>query len=228
VRHLSAAWATPALVGTILAMHVVSARFLVEVGRATWVEALFLGRGAYERALVGGRLARAVARGDLWRFWTSALLHGDLFHLLSNALGLWLLGRIYEPIAGARRLLAVFVAGAVFGGLASHLWGNHRSDGASGGAFAWLGALVVIGLRRDATLEEDVVWLLGRPLQAILAVNLVLSAVLPFVDGAAHVGGLAVGLAAGLLPFRASRAAAVVEGAVLVGSLGVFAWAAAR
>lgn len=228
VSRTGAGPATSALVVTILGMHGLSAAFLVAAGRSGWFEAVFLGRGAYERALVGGRLARAMARGDLWRLWTSALLHGDLFHLASNAVGLWLLGALYEPLAGGRRILAVFWAGAVAGGVASHLWGNHRSDGASGGAFAWLGALVVLGLRQDLVVDADLRWVLGRPLRWVLAVNLLLSAALPFVDGAAHVGGLTVGLAAGLLPIGRSRTAAVAEWGILLLSVCGLGWAAMR
>ncbi len=213
---------------SIVGIHFAAAAYLAQLGLFSFVDAAFWPRTPYARALLGGRLARAVNDGDLWRFWTSAVLHGDFWHLVSNAIGLWLLGSVYEPMVGARRLLAVFWAGAIGGGLASYFWGNHRSDGASGGAFALLGALVVLGVRRDLVLNEEVAWLLGRPLRFLLLINLILSAVLPFIDGAAHVGGLLVGVLAGLFPLTSSRALRWVEIAWLFLAIVMLAFAAMR
>ncbi len=61
--------------------------------------------------LVVGRLA-------VWQLGTYALLHGGIWHLLMNLLGLWMFGGDVERVLGSRRFLWLFVAGVVGGGLA--------------------------------------------------------------------------------------------------------------
>ncbi len=53
----------------------------------------------------------------LWQLVTYALLHGGLWHLLMNALGLWMLGGEVERYLGSRGFLQYFVASVVGGGV---------------------------------------------------------------------------------------------------------------
>jgi len=54
---------------------------------------------------------------ELWRLATYALVHGDAMHLFWNMLGLGVFGSMIEPIFGPRRMLRIYAAGAVVGGL---------------------------------------------------------------------------------------------------------------
>ncbi|RMF76914.1 MAG: rhomboid family intramembrane serine protease [Acidobacteria bacterium] len=90
---------------------VLSAAFAVQVflelarlgGVVTWL--------ALTPALVVGRLA-------VWQLATYALLHGGLWHLLMNLLGLYMFGGDVERVVGSRRLLGLFATSVVGGGLA--------------------------------------------------------------------------------------------------------------
>jgi membrane associated rhomboid family serine protease len=196
-RRLPATWLA---VATIVAVHLASAVVAISRGLASPLGALLLDRPVRMRIAVGGQELSRVADGDVWRLATSVLLHADALHLTLNAMALLVLGRILEPWVGGIRYLSWFVLGGVGGSIVSQLSGVRQSDGASGGAFALLGAAVVLGWRwRDRLGPEDR-RLLGPVLGFFLVLNVVLSFVLPFVDAAGHVGGLLVGVAVAWLP----------------------------
>lgn len=72
-------------------------------------------------------------------------LHGDFGHLLSNTIGLLMLGGLTMAI-GRREFATVTVAGALVGGLGIWLFGRPAVHiGASGLVFAYLGYLVLRG-----------------------------------------------------------------------------------
>lgn len=54
----------------------------------------------------------------LWTVFSYAFLHSttSLLHIISNMLGLFFIGRIIEPIIGARQLLLLYIFGALLGG----------------------------------------------------------------------------------------------------------------
>ncbi len=157
----------------------------------------FLGeRGARFRALVGGQHASVLAE-EPWRLWTSVLLHADALHLALNGLALVALGRLLEPWIGGLRFTSWILAGGVAGSAASYFAGVTRSDGLSGGLYALVGVLVVLYWRRRPTLPPEDRRLLGPVLHLFLAVNVLLSLAIPFIDTAGHLGGLAIGLVLG-------------------------------
>jgi membrane associated rhomboid family serine protease len=78
-----------------------------------------------------------------WQLLTYAFLHGGLFHLFFNMLGLWMFGAELERLWGPRRYLQFLLAGVVAAALAQLLvtWltnSNVPTVGASGGLFALL------------------------------------------------------------------------------------------
>jgi membrane associated rhomboid family serine protease len=190
--------ATWVLVAALVAVHVVTGVVEWHVGRAGLVGCLFAERGVWFRIAVGGKYLSLV-RDEPWRLVTSVLLHTSAAHLAVNAVALAALGRVLEPWFGGLRVWAWFVAGGVIGSAVSALAGVRISDGASGGAFALLGAAVVVGWRIRDRLEPDERRLVGPILGGFLALDLVLSFVLPFIDAAGHLGGLAAGCVAGAL-----------------------------
>jgi len=193
---LPAAWS---LATALVGVHLITALHQWSVGYEGLLGAVFLDRSARFRVAVGGQLDLLVADGQWWRLFTSVLLHGDALHLAVNAVALVVLGRLLEPLIGGVRWLAWFTVGGVVGSLLSQLVGVAQSDGASAGAFALLGAIVVLGRRLRDRLDPDERRLLGPVLVAFLGLNLVLSFALPFVDGVGHLGGLAAGALLGLL-----------------------------
>ena len=142
-------------------------------------------------------------RGEVWRLLTAGLLHANFVHLFFNVSFLLSVGTSAENTFGRSRVVAILTAGIVFGFAASTLFTTKPSVGISGGLFALLGALIVFGIRNRAVLPASLQSSLTKPMLATLGVSLVFGAVAPFIDNAAHLGGLAAGITLGLI-LRAS------------------------
>jgi len=185
-----------------------------------WVSALFLERTVQMRVMAGGQYGPLVWDGQIWRLVRSVGLHADALHLLVNCVAIGVLGRLIEPWVGAVRMAWWFSLAGVAGSVASQLAGLTQSDGASGGAFGLLGALIVLGWRhREQIIEADRP-IITRWLPVFLVLNIVLSLILPFVDAIGHLGGLGAGLVMGAFarPHPPSRRVQIAEG------LGVALW----
>ena len=86
--------------------------------------------------------------GAVWQLVTYALLHGGLWHLLVNLLGLWMFGGDVERVLGSRGLLQLFAVSVVGGGLAHAVVGLIVRDpvfvvGASAGVLGLLTAFAI-------------------------------------------------------------------------------------
>jgi membrane associated rhomboid family serine protease len=89
---------------------------------------------------------------QLWRYVTFQFLHGGLFHLLFNMLGLYLLGRILEESWGPKRFLVFYLSCGAFAGLChvvmtfafSPAHTHTHLIGASGGVFAVVLACAIL------------------------------------------------------------------------------------
>ncbi len=148
------------------------------------------------------RLAKVndrILAGEWWRLLTVALVHGSLLHLAFNGFALANLGALVEILYGRPRLGAVLAVGTAAATVASLAWTPAPAVGASGGIFALVGALLVLGLRGRGVLPEPLRRKLLRDMTWIAAVNLALGFTLAYVDNAAHLGGLVAGAALGAL-----------------------------
>lgn len=189
-------------------MHLWAAVSEWQTGFSGLVHGLLFARDTRFRVSAGGQYGSLIDAGEVWRLWTSVFLHVDLLHLVVNALAIFALGRLLEPWIGPVRLWAWFLLGGVCGSAASYLLGVVQSDGASGGAFALLGAAVVLGVEYRNRLSEVDRDLMGRWLWGFLILNLVVSALVPSIDLIGHLGGLLTGAFAGFATGR-SRAVTV-------------------
>lgn len=59
----------------------------------------------------------ALMRGQVWQLLTFQFLHGGLWHLLGNLMGLWFFGRWVENVLGTKRFLTAYFCCGVVGGL---------------------------------------------------------------------------------------------------------------
>lgn len=89
--------------------------------------------------------------GELYRYLTYMFLHGNLLHLISNMLSLWIFGKKVIRTSGTRMFLYVYLLGGIGGGIVSSLWKSvwgitANTVGASGAIFALLGAYVATAL----------------------------------------------------------------------------------
>jgi membrane associated rhomboid family serine protease len=140
----------------------------------------------------------AVAAGEYWRLWTVTLLHGNELHLFFNMYALYLSGRIVERWYGSLPFLAFYLVCAAAGSIASFVFGGDApSVGASGAVFGLFGLLLTAG-RFHRPVDRQGRALVGQ-LGMLIVLNLVFGFVVPGIDNAAHLGGLAAGLWLGAL-----------------------------
>jgi rhomboid protease GluP len=162
----------------------------------------------------GGNLPLLTLTGDTWRLFTAIFLHGGALHLLLNMLALAATADRTEDEFGTTRMLVIYLVGGILASCASVLSAEWHSApgrsaalmtvsvGASGAVMAQFGALLValvVTPPRFQRLPPDKRPGMDWRLVLIVAANLVLGALIPHVDQAAHVGGLLAGLAIGAL-----------------------------
>jgi rhomboid protease GluP len=161
-------------------------------------------------AEAGANYAPAVAQGQYWRLVTSMFLHGGILHLALNGWALYQLGGLFEIWLGSVRLLAVYFLSGIAGSIASVLWTEGPSVGASGAIFGLLGALIAFLLRRHQGLTPGAKSLLMQ-LVMWAVINVFFGFSTPGIDNAAHLGGCAAGLLLGLVLRERRRYQPVAE-----------------
>lgn len=143
---------------------------------------------------VGAKDPVALAQGQWWRFATPIFVHIGLIHFLFNTLGLFYIGYQLERVLGARWFLAIYLLAGIAGNISSSVFTVAMSAGASGALFGLLGA----GYFLERTIGDHIESLTGhRPRQRVYSgmvfINVILGLLIPGIDNAAHIGGLAVG-----------------------------------
>lgn len=141
--------------------------------------------------------------GEWWRLLSAAFVHIGAVHLGFNMLVLAGIGSMVERMLGSAAFALVYVASALGGSLASLLWNPVLvSAGASGAVFGAFGALLGVLLVQRRSVPPAAHALLKQNGIGFLGYNLVFGLLLPNVDFAAHIGGLAFGFVLGALTSR--------------------------
>jgi membrane associated rhomboid family serine protease len=174
------------------------------------------------------QLARVI--GEPWLLLTSGFLHANLMHVGFNGLLLWQLGHLLEPLLGRGRYVALYTAG-LFGGslgvvlvswvsvlagvsgidLVGRILGGNPLQltiGASGAVFGLMGAAMVVLRARGVN-----PW--RTSIGTLVALNLVLTFIVPAISVGGHLGGLLAGVVAGRLLMVDREQAATRRNAVL-------------
>jgi membrane associated rhomboid family serine protease len=93
----------------------------------------------------------AISSGQVYRFFTSALVHSDLFSLFNNARAIGSLGGLLERSIGIVRVaILFFVANTVHAVITFMINPLSHSFGGSGVAFAFIGATLYINFFRSS------------------------------------------------------------------------------
>ena len=143
----------------------------------------------------GAAVGIFVQGGEPWRLLTHAFLHGSLIHLAFNTFFLIQIGPMLERRMGGVKFALLYTVAAVSGGIVASLWNAPYVClvGGSGALFGMLGAAVAINLRSGRHLLDFLDYHGPRQLLGLIAINLFLGLVIPFVSNAAHIGGLVSG-----------------------------------
>ena len=163
--------------------------FFVTVSRGfLQSESAILSAGALSRDLV--------LQGEIWRLASAMFLHGSLEHLFGNAVGLFILGMAAEHAYGKWEMAGVYFISGLAGSVLSTLINPGPAVGASGAIFGLLGAMIVFFYKhRDLFHVRDK--RIGNVLLLWAGYSLVTAYFMPFIDNAAHVGGLIGGAFSG-------------------------------
>jgi rhomboid protease GluP len=187
--------ATPVLV----AANVLVFGLMVVVGRAG---VLLPDRGTV--LAWGGNHWPLTTGGQWWRLLTCTFLHFGVVHLALNMLALYGVGPLAERLYGRRFFAALYLAGGVFGSLAS-VWYNRPTTvgaGASGAVLAVYGLLLAYPLAQPGSVPRSVLRSLNKGTAAAVGYTLLFGLTQRFIDNAAHVGGLAAGFVLGVVCAR--------------------------
>ena len=156
---------------------------------AVYALELWLGPAVHHAGFFSSLLA---LRGEPWRLLTANLLHADLVHLSVNTIGLLVLGGLVERSLGTGR--AIWIAGlsALGATLAGVVAGYEALVGASGIVAGFAAAILLLELRFPDRLPVQ--WRIPRRLFLVaLLADALLPFAVPFVAGAAHLGGFLAG-----------------------------------
>jgi rhomboid protease GluP len=145
----------------------------------------------------GANYGPAVKEGEYWRLLSCIFLHNGIVHLVSNLMGLMLIGIFLEPLIGSLRYAICYLITGICASIVSMLWHPESIGvGASGAIFGMYGILLALvltnllpkGIRSGLLLPFT--WTVGYGLLYGLRKG---------VDNAAHVGGLCSGFVMGFI-----------------------------
>lgn len=143
----------------------------------------------------GAQFNPGIWSGESYRLLFAGFLHGSLTHLLMNNLSLYFLGKLLEQLMGSTAFLALYLLSLLSGSVASLYFMPPMavSVGASGAIMGLAGSLFSMLL-----LDRHGRFLSARPFGrylffALVLFYLVIGKIFPVVNGAAHIGGFAMG-----------------------------------
>lgn len=152
-----------------------------------------------EAIVRAGALSRPeLMAGQYWRLGSSMFLHANFGHLFGNCAALFVLGVATEHAYGKMRTLFLYLFAGLGASLLSTALRVGPSVGASGAIFGLMGVMIVFFrkygklffLRDNRVGVVLIVWAIYSILTALAE---------PYIDNAAHVGGLLTGAGLALL-----------------------------
>lgn len=155
---------------------------------------------------LGALIPAAVVAGEWWRLVSANFLHYGLGHLVTNALGLYLLGPFVEATLGRWRYLGVYLGVGVgtmgiFTALALYVNDEpfQRLVGASAAIMGLLGVIVVILLQRWYQERSAIATERLRLFVSIVILQFIFDWLVPEISIVAHSVGLLLGIIAGMI-----------------------------
>ncbi|KAF7845480.1 RHOMBOID-like protein 1 [Senna tora] len=140
---------------------------------------------------------RVVHRHQGWRLISCMWLHGGVFHVLANMLGILVIGIRLEQEFGFVLIGLLFVISGFGGSLLSALFiQSNISVGASGALFGLLGGMLSELITNWSMYDNKLPALIT--LVVIIVINLAVG-ILPHVDNFAHIGGFITGFLLGFV-----------------------------
>ncbi|WP_168198297.1 rhomboid family intramembrane serine protease [Crassaminicella thermophila] len=134
----------------------------------------------------GAKYNPLIAAGEYYRLITNIFIHIGILHLTLNTYALKILGKDIEYMYGSLKFVLIYLLAGIFGSLASFLFSNAVSAGASGAIFGLMGAYLYFGIRRPAIFSARY----GMNIITLLIINIIFGLTNSNIDNFAHIGGL--------------------------------------
>jgi membrane associated rhomboid family serine protease len=128
-----------------------------------------------------------VPHGGWYRLVTAMFLHASILHIAFNMYALFVIGRVVEQYLGTTRYIGLYFVSGLAGSAGALLQAPTTPVlGASGAIFGILGAMMVLEWQATGSLAGQAA--------ALVAINLVISFLIPGISWGGHVGGLIGGV----------------------------------
>lgn len=158
---------------------------------------------------LGALYAEGRLPDEPWRLLAYGFLHAGPLHLAANAVAVAVLGPMCHHALGGAWTLALFAGGVLIGGLGISFFGAPGiTVGASAGAMALLGGLVVVTLGHPHIRGTRTGRAAARLAIMLVVLQSALDAVTPMISSAGHLSGGLAGLAIGALAIARLRSSA--------------------
>jgi rhomboid protease GluP len=142
----------------------------------------------------GAKSTRAIFAGQWWRLVTAGFLHGGIIHILMNSWVLFDVGAAAEEMYGTSRLIVIYFVSTITGFLVSAYWSPAISVGSSAPIMGLIGAMIALGMRSTTPIGSAI-----RGFYIRWAIFGLVLGLMPGVDNAAHLGGIAGGFLVGYI-----------------------------
>jgi membrane associated rhomboid family serine protease len=160
----------------------------------------------------GALVPDLVQQGEWWRLFTAMFLHAGVTHILFNMMSLFFLGTWAERLYGSWKFLLIYLGAGLCGSGASLVRSvmagqtHVPSVGASGAIFGIAGALITVRFQKSEVIPLRLRQRISASVVPLVVLNLAFALLSPFIDNAAHIGGLIGGIALSFLLPLSKRA----------------------
>lgn len=134
-------------------------------------------------------------KGQYWRLFTSMFIHIGTVHLMYNCFALYLFGNRAEKYFGKMIFSIIYIISGLIGSLASVLFTQSISAGASGAIYGLIGAVFALSQQRGKKVDGLSFYVISFIVVTGLAFGFLDSQI----DNYAHIGGLITGYILGFI-----------------------------
>lgn len=137
----------------------------------------------------------SVSEGEAWRLIAGAFLHINVLHLGFNTWAMLTFGPALEQALGSVRLALLYLISAVGGHIAvCFVYAPQQGVvGGSGALFGMMGAVVAYQMRQGRNAFSFLDHEGPRRILSMIAINIVIGVMVPFISNTGHMGGLITG-----------------------------------